>query len=187
MCAIAGIIDLKHENEICEKMLATMLRRGPDDKGICQSERCALIHSRLAIIDLERGRQPMTLEYQGEGYTIVYNGELYNTREIADELIKLGHEFQGHSDTEVLLHAYAQWKDACLERLNGIFAFAVWEHKHEKLFLARDRMGVKPLFYKLHEGGLIFSSEIKTILAYPTVKAELDWEGAAQVLLLGPG
>ena len=187
MCAIAGIIDLVHNKEICENMLGTMLRRGPDDKGIYESGTCALLHSRLAIIDPAGGRQPMTLDFEGERYTIVYNGELYNTAEIADELAKLGHLFRGHSDTEVLLHAYAQWKDGCLDKLNGIFAFALWQEKEQRLFLARDRMGVKPLFYKLHAGGLLFGSEIKTILEFPTVKAELDTDGIAQVLLLGPG
>ena len=116
----------------------------------------------------------MAFSYGGETYIIVYNGELYNTDELRRELINCGHSLEGHSDTEVVLHAYAQWSEACLERFNGIFAFAVLEHKRKKLFVARDRMGVKPLFYKLHEGGLIFASEIKTILAYPTVKAEID-------------
>lgn len=129
----------------------------------------------------------MTTQWAGETYTLVYNGELYNTQEIRLELEKLGHTFTGHSDTEVVLHAYAQWAEACLDRFNGIFAFAVWEEKAQRLFLARDRMGVKPLFWKVHDGGLLFASEIKTILTYPTVKAELDAEGAAQVLLLGPG
>lgn len=129
----------------------------------------------------------MTTQWAGETYTLVYNGELYNTQEIRLELEKLGHTFTGHSDTEVVLHAYAQWAEACLDRFNGIFAFAVWEEKAQRLFLARDRMGVKPLFWKVHDGGLLFASEIKTILTYPTVKAELDAEGAVQVLLLGPG
>lgn len=129
----------------------------------------------------------MALEWEGERYTLVYNGELYNTQELRTELLRCGHSFLGHSDTEVVLHAYAQWGAECAERFNGIFAMAAWEGKRKRLFLARDRIGVKPLFYKLHEGGLIFGSEIKTILAYPTVKAELDSQGAAQIILLGPG
>lgn len=129
----------------------------------------------------------MTLHWAGETYTLVYNGELYNTHEVRRELLALGHKFGGHSDTEVVLHAYAQWGEQCLDKFNGIFAFAVWEEREKRLFLARDRMGVKPLFYKEHDDGLLFASEIKTILTYPTVKAELDSEGAAEVLLLGPG
>lgn len=187
MCAIAGMIGLEFNDEIMDTMIETMRRRGPDDNGRFQCRDCGLLHSRLAIIDPDGGRQPMQVKWAGETYTIVYNGELYNTNEVRDALIVLGHRFMTHCDTEVVLRAYAQWGGRSLEKLNGIFAFAVWEHKASRLFLARDRIGVKPLFYKLHQGGLIFASEIKTILAYPTVTAELDAEGAAQVLLLGPG
>jgi len=129
----------------------------------------------------------MQLCRDGENYILTYNGELYNTEELRKELIKLGHRFESHSDTEVLLHAYVQWKDQVLQRLNGIYAFGVWHEKEQKLFLARDRIGVKPLFYKEHEGGLLFASEIKTILAYPSVHPELDAQGAAEILMLGPG
>ena len=187
MCAIAGILGLKVPEGVPEKMKQTMLRRGPDGSGVYQEPGCALIHTRLAIIDPEGGAQPMALEWGGERLVLVYNGELYNTEELRRELLKLGHTFDGHSDTEVALHAYAQWGSAAVERFNGIFALAVWEQRRRRLFLARDRIGVKPLFYKCHEGGLLFASEIKTILAYPTVKAELDRDGAAQILLLGPG
>ncbi len=129
----------------------------------------------------------MTLVWGEEAYTITYNGELYNTEDVRRELSVLGHSFLGHSDTEVVLHAYAQWKDACLPKLNGIFAFGIYERNSGRLFLARDRIGVKPLFYKYHDGGFLFASEMKTILAYPTVRAELDANGAAELLLLGPG
>ena len=187
MCAIAGLIGLPTADEVIDKMHKTMTRRGPDATGAYRHEDVTLVHARLAVIDLMGGAQPMQLSFGGEKYAIVYNGELYNTEELRSELLQLGHRFSGHSDTEVLLHAYAQWKDGCVDWLNGIFAFAVWEEKQGKLFLARDRMGVKPLFFKLHEGGLLFASEIKTILAYPTVKAQIDEQGAAEVLLLGPG
>ena len=187
MCAIAGILGLPCNSDTQRKLLNTMRRRGPDGEGVAEYPGCVLLHTRLAIIDPELGKQPMSLRWGQEEYTISYNGELYNTRELRCELESLGHSFLTHSDTEVLLHAYVQWKDACLERLNGIFAFAVWESRSECLFLARDRMGVKPLFYKKHFEGLLFSSEIKTILAYPGVKAQLDAQGAAQLLLLGPG
>ena len=164
-----------------------MSRRGPDGNGMYLSGECTLLHSRLAIIDPENGKQPMHLSFRGEDYTIVYNGELYNTRQIRVELEKAGHQFQGHSDTEVLLHAYAHWGSGCMEKLNGIFAFAVWEEKAKRLFLARDRIGVKPLFYTETENGLVFASEIKTILCHPEIKPELDIDGAYQLLLLGPG
>lgn len=187
MCGISGMIGLDHDDEIVKNMLTTMRRRGPDSSGVYRSVGTVLLHSRLAVIDPMGGRQPMVLQNSGEFYVIVYNGELYNTQEVRQELQSLGHNFQGHSDTEVVLHAYAEFGADCLHRLNGIFAFAVWEEKRQRLFLARDRIGVKPLFYKLHKGGLIFASEIKTILAYPTVQARLNAEGARQLLLLGPG
>ena len=187
MCAVAGMVGLAYNNAIADKMLLTMRRRGPDGAGVFTADDCCLLHTRLAIIDPARGAQPMHLAWAGKQYTIVYNGELYNTDEVREELTKLRHSFQSHSDTEVVLHAYAQWGRDCLHKLNGIFAFGVWEHQEKKLFLARDRMGVKPLFYKLHEGGVLFASEIKTILCYPTVKPQLDADGVAQILLLGPG
>ena len=168
-------------------MLQTMQHRGPDGQGIYQHQCGTLLHTRLAIIDPDGGQQPMVLDWAGERYVLSYNGELYNTEELRQELHSLGHSFLGHSDTEVVLHAYAQWQRECVKRFNGIFAFAVWEEKRERLFLARDRIGVKPLFYKEHGGGFLFASEMKTILAYPTVTARLDREGAAQLLLLGPG
>lgn len=187
MCGIAGFVGLPFEMNIAQRMLKTMGRRGPDDSDIYHSTNCCLLHSRLAIIDPVNGHQPMTLSWQGDTYTIAYNGELYNTDEIRLLLQSIGHKFISHSDTEVVLHAFAQWAEKCVEKFNGIFAFGVWSHKRKKLFLARDRMGVKPLFYKLHNDGIIFASELKTILAYPNVPAILDAEGAAQIILLGPG
>ncbi len=187
MCAIAGILGLYCDDNIAEKMLSTMLRRGPDGKGVFSHKDCTLLHTRLAIIDIDGGKQPMSIRWGGDEFTITYNGELYNTAEIRRELNELGHIFLGHSDTEVVLHAYAQWKEDCIHRFNGIFAFGVYESNTGRVFLARDRIGVKPLFYKLHQGGLLFASELKTILAYPSVKAELDATGAAEILLLGPG
>ena len=187
MCAIAGILNLSVNEEILQKMLSSMARRGPDGSGVSRGEDYTLLHTRLAIIDPEGGSQPMILDWAGERYTIVYNGELYNTAELRHELEGLGHRFLGHSDTEVLLHGFAQWGEGVLDKLNGIFAFGVWLERRKRLFLARDRIGVKPLFYKLHKGGLLFASEIKTILCYPTVRARLDAQGAAEIIMLGPG
>lgn len=187
MCGIAGMIGVAYTEEICDRMLKSMHHRGPDASGIFMNNGCCLLHSRLSIIDLAGGMQPMTLNWNKENFTIVYNGELYNTDEIKLLLTNLGHKFCGHSDTEVVLHAYAQWAEDCVHRFNGIFSFAVWEEKRRKLFVARDRMGVKPLFYKLHDNGFIFSSEIKTILAYPTVNAQIDGQGICEIILIGPG
>ena len=187
MCAIAGFVGLDGSGSTVSKMLATMKRRGPDDSGSYADGDCTLLHARLAVIDITGGKQPMGVTWAGEQYEIVYNGELYNTQELRRELMDLGHRFLGHSDTEVVLHSYAQWGGECLEKFNGIFAFALWEVKSKRLFLARDRIGVKPLFYKLHNGGLLFASEMKTILSFPSVKAEVDDEGIAEILLLGPG
>lgn len=187
MCAIAGIIGLPSSDHIVKRMLATMKRRGPDSDGCCEGDGYTLLHARLAIIDPEGGSQPMSLDWAGNRYRMVYNGELYNTQELRNKLERLGHIFLGHSDTEVLLHGYAQWGDAVLEQINGIYAFAIWERNEQRLFMARDRMGVKPLFYTRIGDGLIFGSEIKTLLSYPGVRPCLDAEGAAQLLILGPG
>ena len=187
MCAIAGIIGLTADEKTLGAMLQSMHRRGPDAEGIYETAEAIVLHSRLIIRDPEGGKQPMHLTWAGEKYTIVYNGELYNTEEIRKELEEAGHTFLGYSDTEVVLHAYAQFGEGCLSRFNGIFAFGVWEEKRKRLFLARDRIGVKPLFYMRHAGGLLFASEMKTILEYPTVQARLDEQGAAQLILLGPG
>lgn len=187
MCGIAGMIGVPWNEEILDKMGQTMVRRGPDSQGVARLGACVLLHSRLAIIDIEGGKQPMELTLGNECYTIVYNGELYNTQEVRQELLQLGHSFLSHSDTEVVLHAYAQWKDRCVEKFNGIFGFGVWERNRKRLFLARDRMGVKPLFYTVKGEGIIFASEIKTLLAHPAVLPKIDETGVAQILLLGPG
>lgn len=187
MCAIAGMIGLPWDEAVIKNMLHTMKHRGPDGQGTAICDHAALLHTRLAIIDPEGGKQPMELNWAGERYILTYNGELYNTESVRKKLLTLGHIFSGHSDTEVVLHAYAQWGRECLQYFNGIYAFAVWEAKRKRAFLARDRMGVKPLFYKLHESGLLFSSELKTILAYPSVRPQLDRDGIYQLVMLGPG
>lgn len=187
MCAIAGLIGADLRPETIERMLKTMERRGPDGKGVHKQADCTILHTRLAIIDPKGGAQPMACEWRNEEYVISYNGELYNTVELRKELTKLGHVFSGHSDTEVLLHGYCQWGKHVLEKLNGIYAFAVWEKKAKRLFLARDRMGVKPLFYSVKDQCLLFASEIKTLLASEMIPPILDEEGIAELILLGPG
>lgn len=187
MCAISGVIGMPWSEEILQAMLETMHRRGPDGRGIYTSGETALLHNRLAIVDLKGGKQPMQLHWAGETYVLVYNGELYNTEDVRKMLEKKGHCFEGHSDTEVVLHAYAEYGGDCVEYLNGIYAFAVWEEQRQRLFLCRDRIGVKPLFFYQKGNGLLFASEIKTILTVPGIRACLDEEGLAQLLLLGPG
>ena len=187
MCAISGIIGLEVSPGVAEQMLKTMARRGPDQERWVQLEGAVFLHSRLAVIDLEGGKQPMELMWGGKNYCIVYNGELYNTDQLRQELEQEGHRFEGHSDTEVVLHAYAQYGADCVLKFNGIFAFGVWESGSRELFLARDRIGVKPLFYSLYQGGLLFASEMKTILSYPGFPARISPTGAAQLIMLGPG
>ncbi|NIK16223.1 asparagine synthase (glutamine-hydrolysing) [Saccharococcus thermophilus] len=167
-------------------MTETLAKRGPDDTNAWVGQHAAFGHKRLVVVDPAGGKQPMTRQKNGYSYTVVYNGELYNTEDIRKELLKKGYTFQGHSDTEVLLNAYIEWKERCVELFNGIFAFAVWDEQREQLFLARDRLGVKPLFYRHSDDGFLFGSEIKAILAHPHVKAEVDYEGLAEVFGLGP-
>ncbi|CAM4089913.1 asparagine synthase [Bacillus manliponensis] len=190
MCGITGWIDykhgLQHEKETITKMTETLSKRGPDDTNVWMSRHALFGHKRLAVVDLEGGKQPMTRKKEDNRYTICYNGELYNTEDIRKELLKKGYTFEGHSDTEVLLFSYIEWGEECTRHLNGIYAFAVWNEKEEKVFMARDRLGVKPLFYKYEDGKLLFGSELKAILAHPNVKAEITTEGLAEVLGLGP-
>jgi asparagine synthase (glutamine-hydrolysing) len=140
----------------------------------------------LIVVDPEGGRQPMVKQKEGYQYTICYNGELYNTEDIRKVLHTKGYSFNGHSDTEVLITAYIEWAEECVHYLNGIYAFAIWDSKREQLFIGRDRLGVKPLFFTEHHKGLIFASEIKAILAHPEIKTEMDSEGLAEIFGLGP-
>ena len=169
MCGIAGQIgydqDLRTQTETITKMQAALRRRGPDQEGLFLAPHAQLAHTRLCVIDPVNGRQPMTARREGRTCTLVYNGELYNTEDLRRELAAAGWGFSGHSDTEVLLKSYLEWGEDCVERFNGIFAFAIWEVETETLFLARDRMGVKPLFFSLPpRGGLVFASELKALL-----------------------
>ncbi|OEH91664.1 asparagine synthase (glutamine-hydrolyzing) [Bacillus solimangrovi] len=190
MCGITGWIDwnqdLRHANKTVHKMAQTLNKRGPDALEIWTSTHAAFGHTRLIVVDPEGGRQPMTKEKDGSQYTLVYNGELYNTEDIRKELLQRGYRFKSHSDTEVLLTSYIEWKEQCVEHLNGIFAFAVWDEANQQIFMARDRLGVKPFFYRDSGGSLLFGSELKAILAHPNVKCEVDSEGMSEVLGLGP-
>ncbi|OQB14941.1 MAG: Asparagine synthetase (glutamine-hydrolyzing) 3 [Firmicutes bacterium ADurb.Bin193] len=190
MCGIAGFADFENnvskEHEILNAMNEALAHRGPDASGIWLCKEAAIAHKRLAVIDPVGGVQPMIRSMGRHKYIITYNGELYNTKELKYELEHLGHVFTTESDTEVVLAAYIQWKEGCLSRLNGIFAFGVWSEKDKSLFLARDRFGVKPLFYTQVGSCLIFGSEIKALLAHPSVDAAVDNVGIAEVFGLGP-
>lgn len=197
MCGIAGIIDFNGRKSkwdgACEKMMETMKRRGPDQSGVYAEGAARLMHTRLCVVDIKNGKQPFVAYRErgcgeeGETYVLVYNGELYNTEELRAVLLEKGHHFLGHSDTEVVVHSYMEWGDACIEKFNGIFAFAVWEKRKERLFAARDRIGVKPFFYSTHEGAFVFASEIKTILSCPGFRSQVDRQGLLEVMLIGPG
>ena len=190
MCGIAGWLDWEKdisESDCISAMSESLRRRGPDESGIYVDKNICLIHRRLVVVDPENGKQPMTFNFNDKKYTVVYNGELYNTDEIRRELEGLGHSFRGHSDTEVLLKSFVQWGKDCVNKLNGIFAFAVWDDTNKELFLARDRIGVKPLFFYFYNSGIIFASEIKTLLCNPIVKPVVDEVGLKEIFFMGPG
>lgn len=191
MCGIAGWFekgkDFDKQKKIITRMSESISRRGPDDEGVFFDKNICLIHRRLAVIDIENGRQPMTKKHGSRTCTIVYNGELYNSAELREELRSLGYDFFTKSDTEVLLSAYMCWGGNCTEKLNGIFAFAVYDHERQNLFLARDRMGVKPLFIYEFDKGLLFASEVNCLLQNPIVKPEIDEYGMYELFFTGPG
>lgn len=176
MCGIAGFFHssrIPSDPDLLRSMARAIAHRGPDHEGLYQDARCALASRRLAIIDLPGGNQPMV--HPQTGAVLVLNGEVYNFQELRTELASLGHAFQTRSDAEVLLAAYVQWGEACPARLHGMFAFAVWDPRNRRLFLARDRMGKKPLFYTvLPDQTLVFASEIKAILRFPGVKRQFN-------------
>lgn len=190
MCGITGWAsfqkDLRTSNDILKLMTQALNKRGPDDENIWCSEHIAFGHRRLAVIDLIGGKQPMKKVHDGANYVITYNGELYNTEELRKELQNRGHVFTTHSDTEVLLTAYIEWKERCVDFLNGIFAFGIWDEQSQSLFLCRDRLGVKPLFYTEQQGGLLFASEVKALLAHPLIKTTVNTEGLANIMAVGP-
>ena len=188
MCGIGGFVDFERDarrgGPILHGMKRTLTPRGPDAEGTYFDEDAALVHRRLIVIDPEGGKQPM--HSPDRNTIIIYNGELYNTPELRTELMSRGHEFVGHSDTEVLLHAYLEWKTDAFSRLNGIFAFAIWEKRERRLTLCRDRLGVKPLFFAPIRNGMTFGSTIDTVLCHPEIEPVIDEDGLRTLLLLGP-
>jgi asparagine synthase (glutamine-hydrolysing) len=191
LCGITGWIDWKknltHASAIVERMTETLAPRGPDASGTWLSPHCAFGHRRLSVIDPENGAQPMIRQDERGTFVIVYNGEIYNAAELRRELRCRGHRFRTNCDTEVVLVAYMEWGAASAEKLNGIFAYAVWNSAEQRLFLARDRLGVKPLFYAFtDDGSFLFGSEPKAILAHPSFEAVVGAEGLAEIFAIGP-
>ena len=188
MCGIAGIFDRQGKNDInpniLERMNQVQIHRGPDDGGFFIQKGIGLAHRRLSIIDISTGQQP--LFSQDKSVVIVFNGEIYNFREIRESLVQRGYKFRTHSDTEVIVCAWQEWGEKCVEQLRGMFAFAIWDIKKQSLFIARDRMGIKPLYYTwLANGQFIFGSELKVLMAHPEFKKELDFYATEEYFALG--
>jgi asparagine synthase (glutamine-hydrolysing) len=190
VCGITGWVDwerdLRDERTVAERMTDTMACRGPDARGLWLSHTAAIGHRRLAIIDLSGGTQPMAAALAAEGGRVVltYSGEIYNFQELRRQLQSSGHRFDTRSDTEVVLRSYLQWGPSCVERFNGMFAFAIWDENEQELLLARDHLGIKPLYYHPYDGGLIFGSEPKAIIANPLFEPVLDDEGVAELFAM---
>jgi asparagine synthase (glutamine-hydrolysing) len=174
MCGICGKVswDGPVDVTLVRRMMDTLAHRGPDDEGMYVEQQVVLGHRRLSIIDLKTGKQPISNE--DRTVWVVFNGEIYNFRQLRDELIQTGHRFETQTDTEVIVHLYEEYGEDCVSKLRGMFAFAIWDVRKKKLLLARDRVGIKPLYYSLNGNSLIFASEIKALLVDPSVKREID-------------
>lgn len=187
MCGIAGWVsftrDLSTEHDTIEAMTATLWSRGPDAGGVWLGQRAVLGHRRLAVIDIHGSTQPMTVTTADGPVVLTYSGEVYNFRELRATLQAAGHEFRTNGDTEVVLRAYLEWGDDAVTRLNGVFAYAVWDGRRDRLLLVRDRLGVRPLLYACTPEGVIFGSEAKALLAHPAVDRTVDVEGLRQLFM----
>ncbi|MGW5129158.1 asparagine synthase (glutamine-hydrolyzing) [Streptomyces sp. NPDC004069] len=185
MCGITGWVsygrDLRAEAATLSAMTETMACRGPDDRGTWAEGPAALGHRRLAIIDLPGGHQPMTADTPDGTVALVYSGEAYNFTELRAELAGRGHRFTTDSDTEVVLRGYLEWGDAVAERLNGMYAFAIWDGRHDELVMIRDRMGIKPFYYQPTPDGVLFGSEPKAILVHPMVRPRVTLDGLREL------
>ncbi len=181
MCGIVGFVnykkDLPNKKNILNKMVQTLAKRGPDEEGLYLNKHVALGHKRLIVIDPQGGKQPMVERFSLGEYALVYNGQIYNTKELRNTLLENGFTFFGYSDTEVLLKSYIHYGKDVVNHLNGIFAFAIWNSKTEELFMARDHFGVKPFFYTEFDQGLIFASELKAIFSYFNFEKIIDKQG----------
>lgn len=194
MCGIAGFCNTSEDytknytkwHHTLYKMRQVLMHRGPDDEGELLAEQIGMAHTRLSIIDINRGHQPMTKQKFGNSYTIVYNGELYNTAELRDQLVRMGYLFKTYTDTEVILTGFMAFGSEFVKELNGIFSFGIWDENRHVLYLARDRFGVKPLFYTVIDHTIVFGSEIKALFEYPGMKPRVTKEGLCEIFGLGP-
>jgi asparagine synthase (glutamine-hydrolysing) len=190
MCGLTGWVnfeqDISKQKGILDAMNIQLEHRGPDATGTWISEHVAFGHRRLSIIDPQNGIQPMVKQMGDRKYVIVYNGELYNMDELRSNLLAKGYHFTTRCDTELIPAAFSAWREDAPKELNGIFAFAIWDESKEELFIARDRIGVKPLFYTSIGNSLLFGSELKSILAHPDVPREIDEVGLNELLVMGP-
>lgn len=190
MCGIVGWSNIKSNirdcSNIMDPMINTLKLRGPDSGGLKVYNHALIGHRRLSIVDPTGGLQPMTKKVRDREYTICYNGELYNTEEVRADLISKGYTFNSYSDTEVLLTSYIEYGKNCVDYINGIFAFGIWDEYNRELFLCRDPLGIKPLFYSYKDGNLIFASEIKTLLMHPSIDSVVDKDGLLELMALGP-
>ncbi|HEX5125317.1 MAG TPA: asparagine synthase (glutamine-hydrolyzing), partial [Rhodocyclaceae bacterium] len=188
MCGIAGMFDTRGTRAmpqaLVERMSQVLFHRGPDAGGLHFEPGVGLAHRRLSIIDVASGQQPLFNE--DGSVAVVFNGEIYNFQELVPELQALGHIFHTHSDTEVIVHAWEAWGEECVQRFRGMFAFALWDRNRETLFLARDRLGVKPLYYALLDNGvLLFGSELKALTAHPALSRDIDPQCVEEYFALG--
>ena len=192
MCGYAGFCNLNNNISISnkidtlKKITQALTHRGPDEEGYFTNECINLGHRRLIIIDAKNGKQPMSFKYKNNTYTIVYNGQLYNAKDIRENLMAAGLDFNGYSDTEVILKAFAYYGSSIFKEFNGIFSFAIWNENKQELTLARDHFGIKPLYYTILNGTLVFASEIKAILNYPGFKTQVDKQGISELFGIGP-
>ena len=190
MCGFCGIVnfdkDISQDRHVIKEMFDTLSLRGPDEDGLFLDRHVNFGHKRLIVIDPENGSQPMSFSYQGNKYTIVYNGQIYNTKELKKILIDNGFDFEGHSDTEVLLKSYVHFGYELPKFLNGIFSFAIWDYKRKELFMCRDHFGIKPFFYTFTNNNFIFASEIKAILKHPDASSAVDDLGICELFGIGP-
>lgn len=190
MCGFVGFVNFKEDisnmKHVLLNMNSTIFKRGPDEDGFYINNHVALAHKRLIVIDPDGGKQPMVEKRSYGEYVIVYNGQIYNTKELKETLVENGFSFNGHCDTEVLLKSYIYYGSDVVKHLNGIFSFAIWNSKTKELFIARDHFGVKPLFYTVKNNTLIFGSEIKTLFEYPGIEKIIDSQGICELFGIGP-
>ncbi len=192
MCGIVGFVNLKQNintekyQHVLSDMSQSITHRGPDEHNSYYDEHALLAHRRLIVVDPEGGKQPMLLQYHENNYCLTYNGQIYNTKELREELERNGFTFSTHSDVEVLLKSYAFWGYDVVSHLNGIFAFAIWNSSKQELFVARDHFGIKPFYYTIFDDTFIFASEVKSLFQYPGIEVKIGKEGICELFGLGP-